>query len=295
MNDTTFKTCPFCKEQIRKEAVKCRFCGEWLEQPLLSSSSQPVTQESPNIPPPAPIGKIEAISEIPTESAPAIAQTANASQKQEVSPEMTAELPAAENSREPVKLRLDDFALGEKVFRDLADERNIYPSEEIWGREFLARSDPARAIPSELLEELWLESDAAGRKPFPTKTKETKRWPIAPLILIVFWISWAAFPRAIESGTSSVKYLFLNALIYCTTPGSIFILLILGVWFGSSYGWYRSSKVAGEKRGKGTAQQLDSDFGNRLRFLNFSELVLAGTNYSESFFTSRFWKMEPKL
>jgi hypothetical protein len=27
-----FKICQFCKEKIRKEAVKCRFCGEWLEQ-----------------------------------------------------------------------------------------------------------------------------------------------------------------------------------------------------------------------------------------------------------------------
>ena len=31
MEDGEFKKCPFCKEQIRKEAVKCRFCGEWLE------------------------------------------------------------------------------------------------------------------------------------------------------------------------------------------------------------------------------------------------------------------------
>jgi len=27
------KVCPFCKERIRAEAVKCRFCGEWFDKP----------------------------------------------------------------------------------------------------------------------------------------------------------------------------------------------------------------------------------------------------------------------
>jgi hypothetical protein len=40
MENASFKLCPFCKEQIRKEAVKCRFCGEWLEQQASPPSSQ---------------------------------------------------------------------------------------------------------------------------------------------------------------------------------------------------------------------------------------------------------------
>jgi hypothetical protein len=43
MQDAGFKQCPFCKEKIRSEAVKCRFCGEWLEE-ISHPKSESLTQ-----------------------------------------------------------------------------------------------------------------------------------------------------------------------------------------------------------------------------------------------------------
>lgn len=38
-HNDAFKTCPFCQERIRQEAVKCRYCGEWMEKPRVSTDS----------------------------------------------------------------------------------------------------------------------------------------------------------------------------------------------------------------------------------------------------------------
>lgn len=64
MKKDVLKICSFCKEQIRREAVKCRYCGEWLEEkaenldartaseiiaPALSANITPQTDSSSGV------------------------------------------------------------------------------------------------------------------------------------------------------------------------------------------------------------------------------------------------------
>jgi hypothetical protein len=53
VDDDALKRCPFCKERVREEAVKCRYCGEWLNRPEpVGAPHVPDTESAARLPDP---------------------------------------------------------------------------------------------------------------------------------------------------------------------------------------------------------------------------------------------------
>jgi len=130
VENASFKLCPFCKEQIRKEAVKCRFCGEWLEQ----------------------------------QTSPLPFQPQEAKATEQLTRPNNENIPVQEPQPEQKQTWLEDVSFGAGVFRDLQESLNLNPSREQWEHEFLARKKPQNPISPDKMDALWKDSSDAGKK-----------------------------------------------------------------------------------------------------------------------------------
>jgi hypothetical protein len=223
-----FKSCPFCKEQIRTAAVKCRFCGEWLERPA---------QQAPGLcPPERPV----AVGEPPSPQSPTSAPGTGEVVSGALEPSETK--PSKEgNGMDSMRtwLQQHDSGVGSS---NAAGERNQKQQESSASIQLESNKEVTN-LPTDL------STTASPQKPStpvpslaqvePTESQphapQRGLGPLLPLFFICFCILGYVAPMAIRNGASGAIGIALGTLSYCTTPGSIVVLPILAIWFWTAH------------------------------------------------------------
>jgi len=337
MEDDGFKVCPFCKEKIRKEAVKCRFCGEWLEE-----DSRPKSEPNQKHEDSIPTAPIEPGPTSTTQSSDS--STAPTAQEQVTSKPDAAQIEPTKDfgSNRPIKKNpfIPLFLIVLWIFWFVLPQAIAHGASSIPNLIYITLLyclSPITIIVLSLLAN-WLWSVRGNFRLSPPAGQELKRTlpEKAKIIAIIALFLTSSFftykkihlvseQRAVSDRQElQARGINLDALkgweiTKADTKignGATGLTPEVKKRMRESFALQCKGQLAsiegatvelkGENHDKlafafnatltkdsikafiDALRQSDPDWGNRLRFLNFSELVLAGTNNSESFSQTDF-------